>query len=895
MKAPLSHNDYTVGWICALPLEMAAAKAMLDEVHPDLSSSLGDHNTYTLGTVGSHNIVIASIVASQMMPRFPSLRFSLMVGIGGGVPSRGADIRLGDVVVSNPTKGFREVRTGTLNKPSQLLLTALNKHQANNLLNGCDLSKHISQSAIMTSSHTSEFTYQGQEEDKLFHPEYDHMAPRRSCESCDHTQLVNRPTRSSTEPRIHYGLIASCNQAMKDAKPRDRLARQLGIICLEMEAAGLVGHFPCLVIRGISDYAEFHKNDQWHGYAIATAAAYAKELLSVVLPVEVVGKDPADVRSTAASESSLMSPDRSKKIHTWLSSLNFLQTQQDLFRKRPQWTGTTLLSSELKGWINRSIIVDHLRREFNANNKAGVACVYCNFKGQARQTVDSILASLLLQLVVARGGPVDDEHTLPDVDEIHPSEEDLKSYADSRIKVDISRDSGGLSDQEKVHIVNTVVKGSDEIFLLVKLHMDTLRPTRRKDEFVTWMNGLPDNMDKALEDTRLRDKFCTGSLRRSRYLTVRELDGALALDDLCECLHWLRDAPGIATTCLESFLTLGHSPNTQELLETRDKLQCAIRVMSLSQYSLQRRKDVTKLHILAYFGIDQLLERFLRGKLDINAKDNHGTTALHWAVRNGHKAMVKLLVNNKNTNINAKDSYGRTALHWAGRSANKDIMSLLLGLEKLEGRAEVFQEIHGLLRLIGAPIAALFYQYYRTPLSRAAERGDLALVTQLLDWPGTQPKQSTFIRTPLSLAAENGHGSVVKLLVERNADINFKFIGGRAPLSYAAENGHRDVVEVLLRSDTLDVDSKETDTLRIPQATDNADDGRTPLFYAAEKGFKEVVEILLSSNKVDVSSKDGQGLTPLMYAERNGHEEVVAVLRAGANCNPSDQRLYKQH
>ncbi|EIT77228.1 nucleoside phosphorylase [Aspergillus oryzae 3.042] len=883
-KTPFSHNDYTVGWIRALPLEMAAAKAMLDEVHPKLLSSPSDHSTYTLGTIGCHSIVIIclpsgvygtiplAIVASQMISRFSSLRFSLMVGIGGGVPSRDADIRLGDVVVSNPTKGFRGVRTGTSNKPSQLLLTALNKHQANNLLNGCDLSKHISQLAIMTSSHTSEFTYQGQEEDQLFHPEYDHMAPRRSCE-------MNRPTRSSTEPRIHYGLIASCNQAMKDAKPRDRLARQLGIICLEMEAAGLVGHFPCLVIRGISDYAEFHKNDQWHGYAIATAAAYAKELLSIVLPVEVVGKDPADVRSTAASES--------KKIHTWLSSLNFLQTQQDLFRKRPQWTGTTLLSSELKGWINRSIIVDHLRREFNANNKVGVACVYCNSKGQARQTVDSILASLLLQLVVARGGPVDYEHTLPDVDEIHPSEEDLKSYAESRIKVDISRDSGGLSDQEKVHIVNTVVKGSDEIFLLVKLHMDTLRPTRRKDEFVTWMNGLPDNMDKALEDTVERlggNKFCTGSLRRSRYLTVGELDGALALDDLCECLvdinqiylekkkqkGWLRDAPGIATTCLESFLTLGH---TQELLETSDKLQCAIRVMSLSQYSLQRRKDVTKL------------------KLDINAKDNHGTTALHWAVRNGHKAMVKLLVNNKNTDINAKDSYGRTALHWAARSANKDIMSLLLR-RWLGRRAEVFREIHGLLRLIGAPIAALFYQYYRTPLSRAAERGDLALVTQLLDWPGTQPKQSTFIRTPLSLAAENGHGSVVKLLVERNADINFKFIGGRTPLSYAAENGHRDVVEVLLRSDTLDVDSKETDTLRIPQATDNGEPdlivtlaesklmtGRTPLSYAAEKGFKEVVEILLSSNKVDVSSKDGQGLTPLMYAERNVHEEVVAVLQ----------------
>ena len=106
---------------------------------------------------------------------------------------------------------------------------------------------------------------------------------------------------------------------MKDAKTRDRLARQLGIICFEMEAAGLMDHFPCLVIRGISDYAEFHKNDQWHGYATATTAAYAKELLSVVPPVEVVETDPADVRSTAASESTLMSPDRSVYSGTFFS------------------------------------------------------------------------------------------------------------------------------------------------------------------------------------------------------------------------------------------------------------------------------------------------------------------------------------------------------------------------------------------------------------------------------------------------------------------------------------------------------------------------------------------------------------------------------------------------
>ena len=46
-------------------------------------------------------------------------------------------------------------------------------------------------------------------------------------------------------------------------------------------------NFPCLVIRGICDYADSHKNKQWQGYAAAAAAAYAKELLSVIQPNQV--------------------------------------------------------------------------------------------------------------------------------------------------------------------------------------------------------------------------------------------------------------------------------------------------------------------------------------------------------------------------------------------------------------------------------------------------------------------------------------------------------------------------------------------------------------------------------------------------------------------------------
>jgi nucleoside phosphorylase len=108
-------NDYTVGWVCALPPEMAAAKGMLDEIHEDLQEQdSSDHNSYVLGQIYHHNVVIASLpagvygttpaatVAKDMLRTFPSIRVGLMVGIGVAAPSSTRDIRLGDVVVSEP-------------------------------------------------------------------------------------------------------------------------------------------------------------------------------------------------------------------------------------------------------------------------------------------------------------------------------------------------------------------------------------------------------------------------------------------------------------------------------------------------------------------------------------------------------------------------------------------------------------------------------------------------------------------------------------------------------------------------------------------------------------------------------------------------------------------------
>ena len=126
----LPHERYTVGWICALSVELAAAQEMLDEEHEDIEHQADDYdqNLYALGSIAGHNVVVvclpagrignnpAAVVATQMKATFKGIRFGLMVGIGGGVPSAEVDIRLGDVVVSQPHKTLAEWFSTTLVK-----------------------------------------------------------------------------------------------------------------------------------------------------------------------------------------------------------------------------------------------------------------------------------------------------------------------------------------------------------------------------------------------------------------------------------------------------------------------------------------------------------------------------------------------------------------------------------------------------------------------------------------------------------------------------------------------------------------------------------------------------------------------------------------------------------
>lgn len=296
------NETYTVGWVCALSVELAAAKSMLDETHGEPQSQPnGDHNAYTLGRIHEFNVVIACLPASvygtsaaanlvgAMWTTFPSLKVGFFVGIGAAIPCFDEDsirdIRLGDVVIGTSVvdyemrkkyDGDRVLSTGHQDKPSRILLAAIQRLRADHESNSSRLNQYIDG---MTQKDPDKwhFAYRATLNDQLCEPCLfgGNCAGRKDV-------IVPRPDRPDSDAMIHYGVIASGNTLCRDRGFREEIREKFDAICFDMEAAGVMNNFSGLVVRGISDYADCHKKDDWHSYAAASAAGYVKLLLSYV-------------------------------------------------------------------------------------------------------------------------------------------------------------------------------------------------------------------------------------------------------------------------------------------------------------------------------------------------------------------------------------------------------------------------------------------------------------------------------------------------------------------------------------------------------------------------------------------------------------------------------------
>ncbi|OWT42644.1 Pfs, NACHT and Ankyrin domain protein [Pochonia chlamydosporia 170] len=468
-------DSYTVAWIAALPIERAAAEAMLDEEHEaptGFTRHQTDANVYTWGRVGEHNIIIASLAAGDygttsaaatalsLLASLPSIRVGLFVGIGGGIarPDEDRDIRLGDIVVSQPdgTSGGvcqydlikakpvdKRERKGFLGRPPTVLLNALAKiqgvHERKDSKVPNFLQEMLEKNPKMgkRSKQNPGYAHQGLDNDRLFKASCDHV-PGPDCRGCDTAGEVQRDPRDATDPEIHYGIIASGNTLVKDAAARDRIIADIGedCICFEMEAAGLMNHFPCLVIRGICDYADSHKNDRWQRYASATAAAYAKELLAYVPATEVQetkralevlqavqqqidGVQQATVATKAVTES-IASGLHTHQIKHWLCPPDPSTNAKHARDLRHEGTGAWLLrnpafqewcsGSRRHLWLNglagcgktvlSATVLDHLK---NGNDRL-ILYFFFDFSDTTKQPLDGMLRSLAFQLYQGRAG-----------------------------------------------------------------------------------------------------------------------------------------------------------------------------------------------------------------------------------------------------------------------------------------------------------------------------------------------------------------------------------------------------------------------------------------------------------------------------------------------------------
>ncbi|KAM0264307.1 hypothetical protein ACHAQJ_000797 [Trichoderma viride] len=366
-------EDYTVSWICALHIEMAAACAVLDRTHRDLPGAPNNTNTYTLGNIGCHNIVItclpagddgtnnAATVASNIEKRFPSINIHLMVGIGGGAPGK-LDLRLGDVVVGSRVMQYD---LGKINGDGQIERSGFSRIPPSNLLTYIIKLRAIHEATPtrvpsilqeMHNGHPAMTKYaHPNSQDRLFRADYDHNPAAISCDGCDESMLVHRLPRTNLYPKIHYEAIASSNQVMKHGITRDKIAQELEVACFEMEAAGLM-NFPYLLIRGVCDYSDSHKNEEWQEYAAAVAAAYAKEFLDTI---PISGGKAAAVHNTECrtDEESLQN-----RRNSFLNFLKFEQIDSRQSNIKAAYTTTCkwfLKSPEYLDWIDSKKLGDH--------------------------------------------------------------------------------------------------------------------------------------------------------------------------------------------------------------------------------------------------------------------------------------------------------------------------------------------------------------------------------------------------------------------------------------------------------------------------------------------------------------------------------------------------------
>ncbi|QYS99716.1 hypothetical protein H0G86_006835 [Trichoderma simmonsii] len=370
---PRSVDEYMIGWICTLPVEWIAASGMLDDIHFSIEKPSNDLNNYNMGSIYGCNVVIAcppneeignasaaTIVAGRMKSTFPQIRIVLLVGIGSGVPPK---VNLGDVVVgtsvgkepglvqwdTGKVKGNGSFeRIGSLNPlPHQLLKALETTENAHGWLRTTCIYSYFEKLQKKWPELVSRYLRSDSIDDTLILAKADYSNVNKST-TCDRDDgegekycrcrgKAMNVKMDHTKGQVHFGLIASGNQVIEDAELRDKLKKDLDgdVLCVETQATGLAEIVPCLVIRGICDYADSHKNKDWHEHAAAMAAAVAKEVVEFLLeeieqePLAMDVIDKVLISSARNDLPQLITADADRELQRFGLTLSLAQMLQD--------------------------------------------------------------------------------------------------------------------------------------------------------------------------------------------------------------------------------------------------------------------------------------------------------------------------------------------------------------------------------------------------------------------------------------------------------------------------------------------------------------------------------------------------------------------------------------
>lgn len=338
---PSRRDEFEIAVICALKREYDAVAFLFDEYLDEegdvYGRAPGDQNTYMTGRIGKYNVVLvllsdmgkvpAASAAANFRSSYRNIHLALLVGICGGVPkdNEGREILLGDVIVSTQIIEYDRVRRFP-DKPRRKTELSESHGRANTDIRGFvgTLQTNFQSKRLETRTahyltelqgkvNSAEYEYPGASNDKLFHSTYRHKhhdigrcaichkclekshpvcdsALTSSCRAlrCDDQYLVTRErltrkadsgTQEVQNPVIRFGSIASGDSVMKSGNDRDEIARVENIIAFEMEGSGVWDSLPCIIIKGVCDYADSHKNKDWQSFACATAASAMKAIL----------------------------------------------------------------------------------------------------------------------------------------------------------------------------------------------------------------------------------------------------------------------------------------------------------------------------------------------------------------------------------------------------------------------------------------------------------------------------------------------------------------------------------------------------------------------------------------------------------------------------------------